>query len=150
MLDNCREISVMNHTKKDCVEQTASSPFLSGGSTAGAAVVPLHLEQEPAAQHTGLQRWYRGVPLASGSGSTAGGTAGGTARLEKDPEHPTVPERYQCGTTAGFICSSTKGPSGTTASTAVVPPDLAATVPHVVPLQLGSGVHQVPWDALQR
>ena len=134
----------MNHTKKDCVEQTALSLFLCGGSTAGAAVVPLHLEQEPAAQHTGLQRWYHGVPHASGSGSTAGGTA----RLEKDPEHPTVPERYQCGTTADFLCSSTKGPSGTTASTAVVPPDLAATVPHTVPLQLVSGVHQVPWDAL--
>ena len=74
----------MNHTKKDCVEQTASSPFLSGGSTAGAVVVPLHLEQEPAAQHTVLQRWYRGVPLASGSGSTAGGTA----KLEKLAEHP--------------------------------------------------------------
>ena len=140
----------MNHTKKDCVEQTASSLFLCGGSTAGAAVVPLHLEQEPAAQHTALQRWYRGVPLASGSGSTAGGTAGGTAGLNLLAETPTVPERYQCGTTAGFLCSSTKGPSGTTASTAVVPPDLAATVPHVVPLQLGSGVHQVPQDFLQR
>ena len=116
------------------MEQTASSLFLSGGSTAGAAVVPLHLEQEPAAQQTALQRWYRGVPLASGSGSTTGGTAGGTAGLEMLAEHPTVPERYQCGTTAGFLYSSTKGPSGTTASTAVIPPDLAATVPHVVPL----------------
>ena len=99
-----------------------------------------------AAQRTFLQRWYRGVPLASGSGSTAGGTAG----LEMLAEHPTVPERYQCGTTAGLLCFSTKGPSGTTASTAVVPLDLAATVPHVVPRQLGSGIHQVPWDALQR
>ena len=60
----------------------------------------------------------------------------------------TVPKRYQCGTTTGYFVSLTKGPSGTTASTAVVPPDLAATVPHVVPLQLGSGVHLVPWGAL--
>ena len=88
--------------------------FWSSGSTAGAAVVPLHLEQEPAAQHMFLQRWYRGVPLASGSGSIADGTAG----LEMLAEHPTVPERYQCGTTAG--------------------------------LQLESGVHQIPWDVLQR
>ena len=124
--------------------------FWSSGSTAGAAVVPLHLEQEPAAQRTALQRWYRGVPLASASGSTAGGTAGGTAGLNLLAEHPTVPERYQCGTTAGCLCYSTKGPSGTTASTAVVPPDLAATVPYAVPLQLGSGVHQVPQDFLQR
>ena len=72
--------------------------FWSSGSTAGAAVVPLLLEQEPAAQRTALQRWYRGVPLASGSGSTASGTAGGTARLEKLAEHPygtsAVPVRY--------------------------------------------------------
>ena len=74
----------MDHTNEDCVEQAASSSFLSSGSTAGAAVVPIHLEQEPAAQHTFLQRWYRGVPLASGSGSTAGGTA----RQEKLAEHP--------------------------------------------------------------
>ena len=78
----------MNHTKEDCVEQTTSSSFLSSCCTAGAAVVPLDLEQEPAAQHTALQRWYRGVPLASGSGSTAGGTVGGTARQEKLAEHP--------------------------------------------------------------
>ena len=84
----------MDHTNEECVEQAASSSFLSSGSTAGAAVVPLHLEQEPVAQHTALQRWYRGVPLALGSGSTAGDTAGGTARLEKLAKHPTVPERY--------------------------------------------------------
>ena len=63
MFDNCREIRVMEHTNEDYVEQAASSTFLSSGSTAGAAVVPLHLEQEPAAQRTALQRWYRGVPL---------------------------------------------------------------------------------------
>ena len=141
MLDNCREISVMNHTKKDCVEQTASSPFLSGGSTAGAAVVPLHLEQEPAAQHTGLQRWYRGVPRASGSGSTAGGTAGGTARLEKDPEHPTVPERYQCGSTARTLCcgcTARPGSYGTSCGTAAAgvwcTPGTAGFPAAVVPL----------------
>ena len=80
MLDNCREIRVMEHTNEDCVEQAASSTFLSSGSTAGAAVVPLHLEREPAAQRMFLQRWYHGIPLASGSSSTAGGTAGGTGR----------------------------------------------------------------------
>ena len=99
------------------------------GSTAGAAVVPLHLEREPAAQRTFLQRWYRGVPLASGSGSTAGGTAGGTGRQDLLAEHPSGTLRYLPSTTAGFLRYYMKGPSGTTGSTAVVPPGLAASVP---------------------
>ena len=76
---------------------------MSSGSTAGAAVVPLYLEREPAAQRTFLQRWYRGVPLASGSGSTAGGTAGGTARQDLLAEHPSGTLRYLPSTTAGFL-----------------------------------------------
>ena len=73
------------------------------GSTAGAAVVPLYLEREPAAQRTFLQRWYRGVPLASGSGSTAGGTAGVTVRQDLLAEHPSGTLRYLPSTTAGFL-----------------------------------------------
>ena len=61
---------------------------------------------------------------------------------------PTVLQQYMPCTTAGSLRFSTKGPSGTTGSTSVVPLGLAATVHLVVPLQLGSGVHLVPWDAL--
>ena len=112
--------------------------FMSSGSTAGAAVVPLLPSIRSSSGGTAVYRLLQAavVPLVVPLEVPAD---------ERSSQNTlTVPERYQCGTTAGFLCYSTKGPSGTTASTAVVPPDVAATVPHVVPLQLGSGVHQVP------
>ena len=112
--------------------------FMSSGSTAGAAVVPLLPSIRSSSGGTAVYRLLQAavVPLEV------------PAEKRSSQNTLTVPERYQCGTTAGLLCFSTKGPSGTTASTAVIPLDLAATVPHVVPLLLGPGVHQVPWDDL--
>ena len=111
MLDNCREIRVMNIPMKLC-GTSCIELFTSSGSTAGAAVVPLLPSIRSSSGGTAVYRLPQAavvplvVPLEV------------PADKRSSQNTLTVPERYQCGTTAGFLCFSTKGPSGTTASTA--------------------------------